>query len=150
MNSFNKNVRVWYLSGGMMSFGKDGFDESNNWRKYIKNKISEMSDGKIACFNPNEHFSLMDDPIEFTDREAMNIDIYKLRNSELVVYNNNDPYSRGSMIELGIAWERRIPIIVLNEQNKDIHPWVKSMAEKIVKNRTDFLSYVWNHYIHMD
>ena len=150
MTATNKNIRVWYLSGGMTKFGKEAFEESNKWRESIKDAIYDMSDHKIMCFNPNDHFNFEDDPDSFTDREAMELDIIKLRNSELVIYNNNDPFSRGSMIELGIAWERRIPIIVINENNNELHPWVESMAIKVLNSTSDFLKYVLFHYIELD
>ena len=149
MNNY-KNTRLWYLSGGMTKFGKTDFDLSNEWRLDVKNALYKMSEGVIVAFNPNEHFSMVDNESDFTDREAMNLDIYKLRNSELVIYSNNDPLSRGSMIELGIAWERQIPIITLNEDNNEIHPWLKCFSEKIFTDREDMLAYLRDHYICID
>ena len=149
MNNY-KNTRLWYLSGGMTKFGKTDFDLSNEWRLDIKNALYEMSEGCILCFNPNDHWNLTSNPEEFTDREAMNIDIYKLRKSELIIYSNNDPFSRGSMIELGIAWERQIPIITLNEDNNEVHCWLKEMSEKIFTDREDMLAYLRDHYICID
>ena len=47
-----------YLSGGMQNFGKENFDESNNWRVEAENIFNELngySDNNIniTCFNPN-------------------------------------------------------------------------------------------------
>ena len=142
--------RLWYLSGGMTKFGKDEFYKSEDWRRDLKEQIERISDGNVLCFNPNMHYSCIDAPNNYTDREAMNLNIYKLRNSELVIYNNNDPYSRGSMIEIGIAYERRIPIIVLNEANEEIHCWISSIAEKIFDNREDLVDYLLIHYLDID
>lgn len=150
MDIRNGKVRIWYLSGGMTKFGADRFYASNNWRVDLKEQIRNLSDGYIVGFSPNEHFNLMDDPESYDDREVMNLDIYKLRQSELVIYNNNDGYSRGSMIELGIAWERQIPIFVLDENNEDIHPWVSCMAERIFTDREDMMMYLSAHYIGRD
>lgn len=150
MNLCDSRIRLWYLSGGMTKFGADNFDESNNWRVDIKEQIEKISEGYITAFNPNSHFSMMDDPNEFTDREAMNLDIYKLRQSELVIYANNDPLSRGSMIEIGIATERRIPIIVLNENKQELHPWVESLSERVFEDRKDLMLYLQEHYIRND
>lgn len=146
----SKNCRLWYLSGGMTKFGAENFEESNKWRKGFKEIIEDMSDGNVCCFNPNEHWSMMTDPEEFTDREAMNLDIYKLRNSELVIYSNNDPFSRGSMIELGIAWQLGLPILTLNTNNEELHPWVVSMSEKIFEKELDLIRYLKEHYMCMD
>ena len=150
MNVTSRNIRLWYLSGGMTKFGIEEYDKSNEWREYLKKTIFEISDGNIVCCNPNDHYNLATDKAEYTDREAMNLDIHKLRNSELVIYNNNDPYSRGSMIELGIAWERRIPIITINDDHTQIHSWVKDMSERIVENTEELIWYVQDHYINID
>lgn len=142
--------RLWYLSGGMTKFGVTEFDKSNDWRKSLQEKIAYMTDGEILVFNPNQHFSMVTDPSEFTDREAMNIDIYKLRQSELMIYRNNDPYSRGSMIEFGVAWERNIPIIIFDPDNNELHPWMKSMSQKICKEETELLWYLEDHYMRLN
>ena len=150
MDIRNGKVRLWYLSGGMTKFGTDNFDESNNWRVDVKEQIRNCSDGYIVCFSPNEHWNMMDDPEEFTEREAMNLDIYKLRQSELVIFNNNDPFSRGSMIELGIAYERQIPIFTLNEDNNEVHPWIRDISQKVFTDREDMMMYLSAHYIGRD
>ena len=150
MNLCDSRIRLWYLSGGMTKFGVNQFDESNNWRMDLKDQIHNLSDGFISAFNPNDHFNLTDDPEEFTDREAMNLDIYKLRQSELVIFNNNDPFSRGSMIELGIAYERQIPIFVLNEDDNEVHCWVRDMAQRVFTDREDMMMYLNAHYIGRD
>ena len=150
MDNRNKNVRIWYLSGGMTKFGKEEFEKSNSWRTDIKEQIEKMSEGYITAFNPNEHYSMLSDPEDYSDREVMNLDIYKLRQSELVIYNNNDPLSCGSMIELGIAWEKRIPIFVLNEDRYNIHPWVQCFAECVFCDREDMMKYLNEHYIWRD
>lgn len=147
MNRCDSRVRLWYLSGGMEKFGKDEFHKSNDWREDLKTQIYEMSDGYITAFNPNDHYSMQSDPSEYTDREVMNLDIYKLRQSELVIYNNNDPFSRGSMIELGIAVERRLPVFILNEDHNLIHCWVNCLAEKVFDNREDMIIYLVDHYM---
>lgn len=142
--------RLWYLSGGMEKFGKENFNESNDWRIRVKEKIADLSFYHITSFNPNEHYNMTSDPKEYTEREVMNLDIYKLRNSELIIYCNNDPYSRGSMIELGIGYERRIPIIVLNPNGNELHSWVKNIAERIFENEDDMVNYLSEHYISFD
>lgn len=149
MNTWTKR-RMWYLSGGMTKFGKDEFRESNNWRREVKSMIEDITDRNILCFNPNDHYNCADDPSSFTDREAMDLDIYKLRQSELVIYCNNDPFSRGSMIELGIAYQMDIPIIVLNNTKQELHPWVRDMARKVFESTLDMFMYLKEHYMCMD
>lgn len=149
MNACQPNLRLWYLSGGMTKFGSHSFEESNNWRLEVKRRIWEVSDHNIICFNPNDHYNCTTDITKFTDREAMNLDLHKLRQSELLIFNNNDPFSRGSMIELGIAWERRIPIITLNE-SEGLHCWVEQMSEKVCSSIGELIEYLYDHYIRID
>ena len=150
MDNRNKNVRIWYLSGGMTKFGKEEFEKSNSWRTDIKEQIEKMSEGYITAFNPNEHYSILSDPDDYSDREVMNLDIYKLRQSELVIYNNNDPFSRGSLIELGIAYERQIPIFTLNEEGNEVHSWVRDISQRVFTDREDMMMYLSAHYIWRD
>lgn len=141
--------RLWYLSGGMEKFGKENFNESNDWRVRVGNKIHEIN-SNIEIFNPNSHWSYLSNPKNCTEREIMNLDIYKLRNSELVIYKNNDPFSRGSMIELGIAWERRIPIITLNTNDNECHSWVSNMSEIIFTEEEIMIDYLAEHYMRIN
>lgn len=49
-----------YLSGGMQSFGKENFDESNEWRKYCKTALENCeSDYRVKVFNPNDYFNFL-------------------------------------------------------------------------------------------
>ena len=142
--------RLWYLSGGMQKFGKENFNESNDWRIRVGDKIRQETYGNITVFNPNNHYSFCSDPESYTEREVMNLDIFKLRNSELIIFNDNDPYSRGSMIELGIGYERRIPIFVLHISTEPIHCWVRNMAEKVFISEEELIEYLIFHYYNID
>ena len=131
-----------YLSGGMMKFGKENFIESDQWRRDICNKLTG-----IKCFNPNDHFSFIDDDIDkWSDREIMNYDIRQLLQCDLVIYNANDPKSLGSMAELAIAYTNSIPIYILNMKKHDLHPWIENMAEHIFDEEEELIRYIENHY----
>ena len=106
-----KDVLI-YLSGGMQKFGKENFDEGNNWRMYCKCALESYEcDHKVKVCNPNELFNFKDEPQYASEREVMNLDLHKLRQSDLVVVNFNDKWSLGTMSEVAIANDRRIPVI---------------------------------------
>lgn len=139
---------VIYESGGMQSFGKDNFNESNDWRKYCKNALENCEcDYKVKVFNQNDYFNFYDEPQYVSEREVMNYDLHNLRKSDLVIINFNDPKSLGSMAELAIAHDRGIPIIGVNESGAKLHPWLVCMCERIFDNIDEMLDYVEDFYL---
>lgn len=123
------------------------FNEYNSWRVKLK-KILEDANPKIRCINPGDYFSL--DEVEAggdeIQKRAMNFDLHKVRQSDLLICNFNAPKSLGTMAEMAIAYERNIPIIGLNIDNKEIHPWSKNMCEIIFDNMEDLVLYVLKYY----
>lgn len=136
-----------YLCGGMGKFGKDNFEESDTWRRYCKETL-ELYRSKVKVINPNDYFSFVQDPPLYeSNREVMELDLNKLRNSDLVIANFNDMYSLGSMSELAIAYERRIPIIGLDIDKQVLHPWQIEMCNRIFDDIDELLDYVEDFYL---
>lgn len=138
-----------YLCGGMQKYGKENFDKSNDWRKYCK-KALESCEGiyGISVINPNDYFGFNSDQPQYKSQsEVMNFDLYKLRNSDLVIINFNDMYSLGSMAELAIAHERRIPIVGLDIDKQELHPWQVCMCERIFNDIDEMLDYIEDFYL---
>lgn len=84
-----------YLAGGMGKFGKEHFDEGNKWRVGCKRLLEDFScDYKVKVCNPNDYFNFLDEPRKYeSEREIMEFDLNKVRNSDLVIINFNDIYS---------------------------------------------------------
>ena len=136
-----------YLSGGMMKFGEENFNEGNIWRDYCKKILEETEcEYKVKVFNPNTYFSFKGEPKYDSDREVMRFDLLNLRESDIVIVYFNDKYSLGTMAEIAIAYENKIPVIGLDMSN-DIHPWQKEMCERIFQDIDELLSYVENFYL---
>ena len=133
--------KVFYLSGGMTNLS---VEESNGWREQLENYFSESY--HINLFNPNNHWKIGDPDVD--EREAMEYDLHRLRHSDLVIVNFNDPKSIGVAAELGIAYELRIPIIGLHldGNNFDLHPWQVYMCQKIFSDIGDLYDYIMKHY----
>ena len=133
-----------YLAGGMTGLS---ISEQLNWRLDIKDKLEHYEcDYKVKCFNPIDYYSLKDTTPEI-EVEAMEFDLHKLTNSQLVIANFNAPLSLGTMAEIAIAYNKHIPIIGLNENNNILHPWQLGMTNKIFTDKEDMLDYVCNYYL---
>lgn len=143
-----KNYQI-YLAGGMGKFGKDNFNESNKWRVYCKDILEKFDcDYIVNVVNPNEYFNFIEEPRRYkSEREIMEFDLNKVRTSNLIIINFNDMYSLGSMAELAIAYERRIPVIGLDVNNQGLHPWEIEMCNRIFDDIDEMLDYVKDFYL---
>ena len=77
----------------------------------------------------------------------MEFDLHKLRTSNLVIINFNDMNSLGSMAELAIAYELKIPVVGLDIQKQDLHPWEIEMCNRIFDDIDEMLDYVEDFYL---
>lgn len=143
-----ENFKI-YLAGGMQKYGKESFKESNTWRGKCINEICKYdSIYKTLLTNPNDYFNFIDKvPAYKTQREVMEFNLNMVRNADLIIVNFNDVYSLGTMAEIATAYERRIPIIGLNENNQDLHPWQTEMCNRIFDDIYEMLDYVKNFYL---
>lgn len=138
-----------YTCGGMGKFGKENFNKGNVWRIYCKNVLEHYEcDYKVKVCNPNDYYNFIDEPPQYKSQlEVMKFDLNKLRDSNLVIANFNDMYSLGSMAELAIAHERRIPVIGLDIDEQTLHPWQVCMCERIFNDIDEMLDYIQDFYL---
>ena len=138
-----------YLAGGMGKFGKDEFNKANEWRNYCKSTLENFEGNyETKVINPNDYFNFVDEPPAYkTQREIMEFDLDKVRHSDLIICNFNDKYSLGTMAEIAIAYEKRIPIIGLNENNEELHPWQIEFCTRIFSDINEMLDYVEDFYL---
>ena len=142
-----KNYQV-YLAGGMGKFGKDNFDEGNRWRLIFKKRLESCENMNVKAINPNDYFSFKQEPPRYvSQREIMEFDLNRVRNADLIIVNFNDMWSLGTMSEIAIAYERKIPIIGLNEKNLKLHPWQVEMCNRIFTETHELLDYVEYFYL---
>ncbi len=144
MNNFNI-----YLAGGMGKFGKENFEESNYWRKYCEAVLESYEcDYCVKTINPNDYFSFVDKPDTYqTQREIMEFDLNKVRNADLIIVNFNDVFSLGTMSEIAIAYEKRIPVVGINLRSQELHPWQIEMTNRIFSDMDAMLEYVRDKYL---
>ena len=77
----------------------------------------------------------------------MEFDLNKVRNADLIIVNFNDMYSLGTMSEIAIAYEKRIPIIGFDLDNQTLHPWQIEMTNRIFNNINEMLEYIQHYYL---
>ena len=134
-----------YLSGGMSGLS---FEEQSKWRTKIINAIKYNYDceKKPIFFNPVDYYNF-EETRHKTEYEAMEFDLNALRNSNLVIVNFNDPKSLGTCAELAIAYEMKIPVIGINKNNKDLHPWLECFCNRMCSDLREAVEYVVEFYL---
>ena len=135
-----------YLSGGM---GNLTYEEMYEWRRRI---IDNIRFGQYDCaksasfFNPVSYYGF--EEIRYrSEREVMEFDLNALRNSDLVIVNFNDDRSIGTISELAIAYEHRIPVIGINEDGKPLHPWLKEFVTRMCDSIQEAIEHAIDFYL---
>lgn len=135
-----------YLSGGMTGLS---YDDSIKWRNKIKDaiKFGDYNLGKTPIFfNPPEFYS-PEHNYHKSQREAMEFDLYELRNSNVVIVNFNAPNSIGTAMELMLAKEYHIPVIGINKDGYDLHPWLLECCTRICDSMAECVEYIAEYFL---
>ena len=137
------NKHYVYLAGGIAGLS---IEEHNGWRIQFEELISnaDMWD-KVSVFNPVSHIEDLH-PDRMDEKQAMDYDLNMLRRSDLIIMNFNNPNSIGTACELGIAYDRRIPILGLNLEKYELHPWPCMMCHKIFTDWNSMVEYFIKHF----
>lgn len=138
-----------YTAGGMGKFGKNEFNKANNWRVLCKNTLENCDcDYKVKVCNPNDYFNFVDDEPKYSSqKEVMLFDLHKVRTSDLLIVNFNDMGSLGTMCEVAIAYENKIPVIGLDTDGQLLHPWQIEMCNRIFTDINEMLDYIEDFYL---
>ena len=142
------NVRLIYLSGGM---GNLSFEEQVSWRNEFKDTLLEKAKEhesvfKPLFFNPPYYYSTLSKNHK-SEREAMEYDLFRLRESNVVVVNFNQPNSIGTAMELILAKELHIPVIGLNKDHLILHPWLQECCTRICDTMNEVVTHVYEYYL---
>ena len=135
-----------YLSGGMTGLT---LKEQTKWREQFYNAIKYGDYDyvkKPIFFDPTQRYSIFDKEYK-SEREAFEYDLYNLRNSDLVVVNFNAPNSIGTAMELMLAKELKIPVIGLNKDKNDLHPWLLECCTRVCDNIRELVCHVVDFYL---
>lgn len=134
-----------YLSGGM---GNLSFEEQSKWRKQIVNEITINChcEKKPVFFNPVNYYNFKEKQHK-REKEIVEFDLNAVRNSDLIIVNFNDPKSIGTCAELAIAYDRRIPIIGINKNGIELHPWLNEFTTRMCSDVREAVEHVVNFYL---
>lgn len=134
-----------YLSGGM---GNLSLEEQSRWRQQVIDSIrfNYECEKKAVFFNPVDYYNFEEVRYK-TQKEVMNFDLNGLRHSDLVIVNFNDPSSLGTCAELAIAYDMKIPIIGINKDNKELHPWLECFCDRMCYSLKEAVEYVADFYL---
>lgn len=134
-----------YLAGAMTGLS---FKAMTDWRIKVKQELLKTSAKSLAVINPVDYYNFSY-PQHDTEREVMEYDLWRLKSSDLIIVNFNNPDSIGTSMELMCAKENNIPIIGLYEDKyyTDIHPWLKECCNKVLFTMKDLINYVSEFYL---
>lgn len=135
-----------YLAGPM---SYQSFEEQSKWRTQLKDAL--LYGGydyvkKPVLFMPNNYYNF-EEKQHKSEREVLNFDLNRLRNSDLVVALFNGIESVGTVMEVAIAYENRIPVLVLNMTGGQLHPWVQEMNTRECTDMKELVSHIVNFYL---
>jgi hypothetical protein len=136
-----------YLAGGMSHLS---LEEQTRWRLQIQNaiKYGDYDLGKnVNFFDPTQYFSVFDEHTKESQKEAMDFDLYNLKRSDLMIVNFNNPLSIGSAMEVMLAKINGIPVIGLNVDGCELHPWLIESTNKMFTDMRNLVDYVVNFYL---
>ena len=135
-----------YLAGPM---SHQSFDEQLKW-------ITQLKDGllyggyeykkKPELFIPPLYYNF-EEKHHKSEREVLNFDLNRLRNSDLVVALFNGIESVGTVMEVAIAYENRIPVIVYNTTGGILHPWVQEMSTRECTDMRELVEYIVEYFL---
>lgn len=134
-----------YMAGGMAGLT---FEQQMEWRDDIQYKILDEADGSHTpyFFQPPYYYQ-PNSEYHKSEREAFIFDLNRLRHSDIVIVNFNAPKSIGTSMELAVAHEHRIPVIGLNEDKNELHPWLYECCTRICESREELVEHICNFYL---
>lgn len=127
------------------------FEEMNGWRKKFTYLIESNSIDFIApkIFNPCNAFGQewYEKELSFSEKlKIKDFDLTAIRSSNLVVVNcKNIESSVGSVYEIAVAKELKIPIIGFNISEK-LHDWIKTSLDWECEDLIDAVDYIQRNY----
>ena len=134
----------FYMAGGMADLS---VEEQMEWRKDIKKRINNSLIHDPTYFFQPPYYYQPDGDYHRSEREGRDFDLNRLRHSDVVIVNFNVPNSIGTAQELAVAYEHRIPVIGLNENKNELHPWLYECCTRICETREELVEHIVNFYL---
>lgn len=135
-----------YLSGGMTGIT---VEEQMRWRNMVMNELKfgqHDYDKEISFCSPPNYYGF-DEIRHKSEREEFEFYTNQLRTCNLVIVNFNVPNSIGTAMELMLARELHIPIIGLNKDGKELHPWLIECCTRVCDDMKELTDHVVDFYL---
>lgn len=123
------------------------WEEQTEWRRQVMDIINNSYHKKSVTFFDPTRFYNFKEKHQKSEREVMEFDLYNLRDSDLVIVNINNQRSLGTMSELILAKEYRIPVIGWNSCDEELHPWLSECFTRMCDNISDTTEHVIDFYL---
>lgn len=139
-----------YLCGGMTGIPRD---EQKEWRKAVQNEVYQyVSRNSVEFFDPTEYWDIQTNYFpegQESEEITMKLDLRNLSESSLVVCNiSSNPASVGTNMELGIAHNINIPVIMYNPGNVRLHPWQEAISDFQTNDLELLAEIIAEYYLH--
>ena len=135
-----------YLCGGMTGLP---YEEQKEWRDSVKCELNQYTRADaIYFFDPTEYDT--SDYLKGDDAEelSMKFDVRNLVESDLIICNiSSNPFSVGTNIELGIAHNLQIPVILYNPYKIQVHPWQQAVADFQTEDLETLIEMIREYYL---
>ena len=113
----NNSYGSLYLSGPMNNYPKE---KQLYWRQVLHQACRNIS---INTYSPMRSSAVLPPFLYSTNASIMERDLYDVRQCDMIVANLLDAksISMGTMIELGVAYGLRKPIILIRQPDDKVH-----------------------------
>ena len=135
------------LDGARSAAGLADHYAAHGYGKYMKFRAFTYSDGSLLPIENTSEVTLNDLKDYESEKEVRDFDLNILRNSNLLIVNFNKPDSIGTAQELAIAHELHIPVLGLNENRCELHPWLRECCDRIFDSMYELIEYTRFYYI---
>lgn len=135
-----------YLSHAMSGVNpKEQNKNAKTLNKRFTNYV-EDTDIKLNVFDPYIYYNY-EEKMHLTEKEIFRFELENVRKSDLIIYEELGYKSIGASMELAIAHEHRIPIIILNEKGLELHPWIEHVSNRVFTDINELIDYVEWYYV---
>ena len=139
-----------YLCGGMTGVSEE---EQKHWRKAVQNEVCQyVPRSSVEFFDPTEYGDIQSNYFpngQEAEEISMKLDLRKLSDADLVICNiSSNPASVGTNMELGIAHNLQIPVVMYNPDNSELHPWQRAISDFQTNDLALLSEIVAEYYLH--
>ena len=140
-----------YLAGGMSGISEE---EQRGWRKDVQTEVFKYIPVRaVEFFDPTEYGDIQSNYFpngQEAEEISMRLDLRNLSEAKLIICNlSTNPASVGTNMELGIAHQLKIPVVIYNPSNAELHPWQKAISDFQTDDLELLAEIVTGYYMHL-